>query len=126
MCRGIVVIEVAIDGILVLVALLVIGLNPVLVEEPLEEDVVSGQAGHLKRRPGLHPEAVSRRAQHVGRGNHAGGVEALAMGQHPLSRSAEMLDRQAEFVCCGRLYTALRQPDQQRLDPIIGLSAPQC
>jgi hypothetical protein len=83
--RRVVVVEVAVDRVLELVALLVVGLDAVLVEEPLEEDVLVREPGDLERRAGLHPELVGRRAQHVGRGDHAGGIEPLAVGDHRLA-----------------------------------------
>ncbi|OIQ66903.1 hypothetical protein GALL_515250 [mine drainage metagenome] len=125
MGRGVVVIEVGIDRVLVLIALLVLGLDPVLVEEALEEDVLVGQTHGLERGSRLHPQLVGRGAQHIGRGDHARGIEPLAVGIDRLSGGAEMLDRQPDLVGGGGLDPAFWQADQHAGDLGVGLGPPQ-
>ena len=117
--------QVTVDGVFVLVALLVIGLDAILVEEPFEEHVLVGHARHLERGARLHPHLVGGGAQHVGRGDHAGGIEPLAVGGDRLARGAEMFDGQADFVRRRRCDPALRQTDQQALDPSVAFRPPQ-
>ena len=117
--RRIVVEQVAVDGVLVFVALLVVRLDPVLVEGPLEEDVLVDQAGDLERGAGLHPEFVGGGAQHVGGGHRAGGIEPLAVGVDRLAARAETQDRQTHLVRQSGFDAALRQADQQAADPVI-------
>src|SRR3546814_7600168 len=85
--RGrVVVIEVAVDRVLIFVALLVVGLDAVLVEESLEEDVLVGEPGYLERRSRLHPKLVRRGAQHVGGSDHPGRSEETTSELQSLMR----------------------------------------
>jgi hypothetical protein len=122
---GVVAVEVGIDGVLELSPLLEVGLDPVLVEEALEEDVLGGDAGHLHGRAGLHPQLVAGRADHVGRGDHAGRIEALAVDDHLLAGRAEALQGQAQLVGGAGLHAGFRQADKQRLDPAVALGLAQ-
>jgi hypothetical protein len=82
---GVVVVEVAVDGVLVLIALLEVGDDPVLVEEVLEEDVFLRQPHRLERGRGLHPHVAAGRAKLIGRGGDTLRVDALAVGQDRLA-----------------------------------------
>ncbi len=125
MGRGEVVVEVGIDGGLVLVALLVVGLDAILFEQPLEEHLLGRQPHRLEGRPGLHPQLVGRSSDHVGRGHRSGRHEALAVGEHRLARGAEVLDRQADLVGFARRQAPLRQADQEPLHVGVGLGPAQ-
>ncbi len=122
---SIIVVEVGVDGVLVFFALFEIGGDAVLVKEALEKDIRHRHAGDLERRPRLHPELVGGRAQHVGRSDGAGGIEALTMGDDRPAGFAEMLERLAQFVGFARLHAALGQAHEQRLDPAVALGPMQ-
>ena len=118
---GVVAVEVAVDGVLELLALFEIRFDPVLVEEALEEDVFHRQAGGLQSRARLHPELSGGRADHVGRSHHAGLIEPLAVGDDGLACGLKATQRQADFVGSPRLHADLGQADQQALDPPVAL-----
>ena len=65
----------------------------------------------------LHPELAGGGAQHVGRDRGAGGIEALAVGQHRLALGAEGAERQAQLVGRRRGHAALGQADQAGPSP---------
>ncbi len=122
---GVVAVEVGIDGVLVLVALLVVGLDAILVEQALEEHVLGGHAHRLEGRPGLHPELVGGGAQHIGRGHRAGRRQSLAVGVDRLARGTEVLDRQPQLIGLPRRQAAFGQADQDALHVRVGLGVAQ-
>ena len=125
MCGCVVVIEVGVDGRLVLITLLEVGDHAMLIEEALEEYVVARDAADLELRSRLHPHITRGRRQAVGRNRHAVGVKPLAVGQDRLARGAKRFERQAELIGGGRWHAALRQAHQQSAHPIVMLGAPQ-
>ena len=84
--RGVVAVQIAVDGVLIFLALLVLRNHAVLVEQALEEQILRGHAGHLQRGTRLDPELVTRGGQHIGRGHEAAGIDPLAVGIDRLAR----------------------------------------
>ena len=122
---GVVVIEVGIDGVLVLVALLVVGLDPVLVEGALEEHLLRGQAHGLEGGRRLHPQLVGGGAHHVAGRHDARRIEALAVGHHQLAAAPEVAQGVADLVGGAGGHAPFRQADQQGLHMGVGLRLPQ-
>jgi len=122
---GVVALRIFVDGVLVLVALLELGLYAVFLESAPQEQAVAGQTDRLEAGGVLHPQLVGAGRHHIAGDHRAQRHEALAVGDDSLARGAEAVDRLTHLVGGGRVHAAFRRADQKHLDAVVLLGLGQ-
>uniref|UniRef100_A0A0N4Z2W0 PE-PGRS family protein n=1 Tax=Parastrongyloides trichosuri TaxID=131310 RepID=A0A0N4Z2W0_PARTI len=118
--RGVVAVEVRVDRVLELVALLVVGLDAVLLEGAAQEDAVRRQTDGLEARRVLQPQLIGAGGDHIAGHHRAHRHEALAVGDDRLARGAEAGDRLTHLIGRGGRHAGFGRAHQQDLDVVVG------
>ena len=114
-----------VDGVLVLVALLELGVDAIFLEGATQEQGVAGEARQLEVRGVLHPKLGRRCTNHIAGNRRADGLEPLGVGDHDLARTAEAAHGLTDLVGGGGGDAGFGKTDQQGLHPIVVLGLGQ-